>query len=175
MESTKNTGKHKKTHTSKKWETQRGNTGNCVHHRLRVELHRAWVVSGPRRALRPAWIAQGVPPGSLQPAAFLALVVTLLNCCMGKFPLRSWRQFEKHALLLPSMALLCASTSHYQQQLPRNAKRHRGDSNPCGQSPMDFESISLATRTQCLEVARQADNINVVASTCVPRCRTASQ
>ena len=28
--------------------------------------------------------------------------------------------------------------------------RHRGDSNPCGQSPMDFESISLATRTQCL-------------------------
>ena len=28
-------------------------------------------------------------------------------------------------------------------------KRHRGDSNPCGQSPMDFESISLATRTQC--------------------------
>ena len=32
----------------------------------------------------------------------------------------------------------------------RTQKRHRGDSNPCGQSPMDFESISLATRTQCL-------------------------
>ena len=29
------------------------------------------------------------------------------------------------------------------------AKRHRGDSNPCGQRPMDFESISLAARTQC--------------------------
>jgi hypothetical protein len=29
-------------------------------------------------------------------------------------------------------------------------KRHQGDSNPCGQSPMDFESISLTTRTQCL-------------------------
>jgi hypothetical protein len=29
-------------------------------------------------------------------------------------------------------------------------KRHRGDSNPCGQSPMDFESISLPARTQCL-------------------------
>ena len=28
-------------------------------------------------------------------------------------------------------------------------ERHRGDSNPCGQSPMDFESISLAARTQC--------------------------
>ena len=28
--------------------------------------------------------------------------------------------------------------------------RHQGDSSPCGQSPMDFESISLATRTQCL-------------------------
>ena len=30
--------------------------------------------------------------------------------------------------------------------------RHRGDSNPCGQSPMDFESISLTSRTQCLVV-----------------------
>ena len=29
-------------------------------------------------------------------------------------------------------------------------KRQRGDSNPCGQSPMDFESISLTTRTHCL-------------------------
>ena len=28
-------------------------------------------------------------------------------------------------------------------------KRHRGDSNPCGQSPIDFESISLTARTQC--------------------------
>ena len=28
--------------------------------------------------------------------------------------------------------------------------RHRGDSNPCGQRPMDFEPISSATRTQCL-------------------------
>ena len=28
--------------------------------------------------------------------------------------------------------------------------RHRGDSNPCGQSPMDFESISSTARTQCL-------------------------
>ena len=27
--------------------------------------------------------------------------------------------------------------------------RHRGDSNPCGQSPTEFESISLTTRTQC--------------------------
>ena len=27
--------------------------------------------------------------------------------------------------------------------------RHRGNSNPRGQSPMDFESISLATQTQC--------------------------
>ena len=30
------------------------------------------------------------------------------------------------------------------------AQRQRGDSNPCGQSPMDFESISLAARTHCL-------------------------
>ena len=32
--------------------------------------------------------------------------------------------------------------------------RHRGDSSPCGQNPMDFESISLAARTQCLLPAR---------------------
>ena len=31
--------------------------------------------------------------------------------------------------------------------------RHRGDSSPCGQSPMDFESISLAARTHCLGCA----------------------
>jgi hypothetical protein len=30
-----------------------------------------------------------------------------------------------------------------------------GGSNPCGQSPMDFESISLAARTQCLVIPRQ--------------------
>ena len=33
-------------------------------------------------------------------------------------------------------------------------KRHRGDSNPCGQSPMDFESISLTARTQCHDNSR---------------------
>ena len=38
-------------------------------------------------------------------------------------------------------------------------KRHRGDSSPCGQSPMDFESISLATRTQCLCTANSAVDI----------------
>ena len=41
----------------------------------------------------------------------------------------------------------------------RERKRHRGDSNPCGQSPMDFESISLAARTQCLMLV---DKINCV-------------
>ena len=36
------------------------------------------------------------------------------------------------------------------RQVPfKNARRQLGDSNPCGQSPMDFESISLAARTQC--------------------------
>ena len=29
------------------------------------------------------------------------------------------------------------------------AKRQRGDSNPCGQSPMDFESITLTARSRC--------------------------
>jgi hypothetical protein len=35
-------------------------------------------------------------------------------------------------------------------------KRHRKDSNPCGQSPMDFESISLAARTQCLAMEERS-------------------
>ena len=30
-----------------------------------------------------------------------------------------------------------------------NGKQHQGDSNLCGQSPMDFESISLTARTHC--------------------------
>ena len=34
--------------------------------------------------------------------------------------------------------------------------RHLGDSNPCGQSPMDFESISLAARTKCLATGATA-------------------
>ena len=37
------------------------------------------------------------------------------------------------------------------------AKRHLGDSNPCGQSPMDFESISLAARTKCLAAQGHRD------------------
>ena len=35
--------------------------------------------------------------------------------------------------------------------------RHLGDSNPCGQSPMDFESISLAARTKCLAARGHGD------------------
>ena len=34
--------------------------------------------------------------------------------------------------------------------LTAEQERQRGDSNPCGQSPMDFESISITTRTHCL-------------------------
>ena len=30
-------------------------------------------------------------------------------------------------------------------------RRQRGDLSPCGQSPMDFESITLATRSHCLD------------------------
>ena len=43
------------------------------------------------------------------------------------------------------------------------AKRHPGDSNPCGQSPMEFESISLTTRTQCLW--RRVCELQVAAAT----------
>jgi hypothetical protein len=70
---------------------------------------------------------------------------------------------EASALGSTSAVLGCARIS---PRLPRGAcarlvtigrlafstqirKRYRGDSNPCGQSPMDFESIPLAARTPC--------------------------
>ena len=80
----------------------------------------------------------------------------------------SWEQFSKDAREeLTGVEISCAGSCAavwlqpwrrkgerppaQQQCLDASAatKRHRGDSNPCGQSPMDFESISLAARTQC--------------------------
>ena len=55
------------------------------------------------------------------------------------------------------MRPFCCSECH---ALPE--KRQRGDSNPCGQSPMDFESISLTARTQCRCLPR----------TCKPQLQT---
>ena len=55
---------------------------------------------------------------------------------------------------------LCHAGKHAWWSMPMHlpltpkAMRHRRDSNPCGQSPMDFESISLATRTQCLSISK---------------------
>ena len=43
--------------------------------------------------------------------------------------------------------------AHTRNKVCATVFRQRGDSNPCGQSPMDFESISLAARTHCLELA----------------------
>ena len=54
-----------------------------------------------------------------------------------------------HRSIYPSINLLIHSTSVASAMSSRRKNRHRGDSNPCGQSPMDFESISLAARTQC--------------------------
>ena len=39
------------------------------------------------------------------------------------------------------------------------AGRHRGNSNSCGQTLMDFERISLTTRTQCFQEIRIIPNI----------------
>ena len=51
--------------------------------------------------------------------------------------------------LAAAQSALLQSASPWKQARGR-AKRQRGDSNPCGQSPMDFESISLTARTHCL-------------------------
>ena len=47
--------------------------------------------------------------------------------------------------------------------------RQRGDSNPCGQSPMDFESISLAARTHCLAVCVPARQPRATRFAAAPR------
>ena len=61
-------------------------------------------------------------------------------------------------------ALLCDGAIH----------RHRGGSNPCGQSPMDFKSISLAARTHCLKTAAKQYGLVILCCEKVmrhwPRC-----
>ena len=56
------------------------------------------------------------------------------------------------ALIIPSVMGSAPRSALHRYSTPSFFSlihRHRGDSNPCGQSPMDFESISLAARTQC--------------------------
>jgi hypothetical protein len=70
---------------------------------------------------------QGAPPAGLEPAIF-GLVPR--PCPFGP----------------NGLAEATATARATAEQRAR--RRHRGDSNPCGQSPVDFESISLAARTQ---------------------------
>ena len=42
--------------------------------------------------------------------------------------------------------------------------RHRRGSNPCGQSPLDFKSNSLTTRTQCHARAHRSHNTKIISS-----------
>ena len=75
------------------------------------------------------------------------------------FPFFSFLFFLSFLHSFPSFLHLCAQIAHDPMSFIPNSlqvvslflcNRHRGDSSPCGQSPMDFESISLAARTQCL-------------------------
>ena len=38
---------------------------------------------------------------------------------------------------------------HSDSTIVLNTRRQRGDLNPCGQKPIDFEPISATARTQC--------------------------
>ena len=67
----------------------------------------------------------------------------------------SWTQlFFCRFLGAGNASLLPTSRQLFSVPALHPGNRHRGDSSPCGQSPMDFESISLAARTQCLLPAR---------------------
>ena len=82
----------------------------------------------PPRARAAKWTHWGLNPG---PSAFKANVIPLHHVPSTAFT---------HELLLGLLFFVCDF---------RRGKRHRGDPDPCGQSPMDFESISLTARTQC--------------------------
>ena len=58
----------------------------------------------------------------------------------------TWTPF----LLLPLPLAQATSRQLFSFASLHPCNRHRGDSTPCGQGPMDFESISLAAQTQCL-------------------------
>ena len=63
------------------------------------------------------------------------------NTATTRTPQRDWAR---------SMASLASCSVGPHAQLDTcMAGRQRRDSSPCGQSPMDFESISLTARTQC--------------------------
>ena len=72
----------------------------------------------------------------------------------------SWCHLPCHHmawLCWPSSIMLSCNMeplhAHTRNKVCAPVFRQRGASNPCGQSPMDFESISLATRANCLELA----------------------
>ena len=63
-----------------------------------------------------------------------------------------------HRLLLPPQGKFIKLANNHNQtccDIPTKSNniartlRQRGDLNPCGQSPMDFESITLTTRSRC--------------------------
>ena len=82
----------------------------------------------PPRARAATWTHWGLNPGL---SACKADVIPLHQLPSTAFT---------HEFLLGLLVLVC--------DLWRG-KQHRGDSNPGGQSPMDFESMSLTARTQC--------------------------
>ena len=81
----------------------------------------------PPRARAAKWTHWGLNPG---PSACKADVIPLHHVPSTAFT---------HEFLLGLLFFVCDF---------RSGKRHRGDSNPCGQSPMHFESISLTARIQ---------------------------
>ena len=54
----------------------------------------------------------------------------------------------------------------------KDPERHRWDSNLCGQRPMDFESISLATRTQRHKVRAPTHKSATIAACKSRACKT---
>ena len=100
-----------------------------------------WFVSkagSQRRPPKHLWHAIRTPAGR---PALLTLRFTASRMRAGAIPLHNVPRTLSACFTVGLRFPVCSPAVQH--------KRHRGDSNPRGQGPMDFESISLTARTQC--------------------------
>jgi hypothetical protein len=115
-----------------------------------------------------AWTASPRPPPNLSVPRSCALapcmVLRTLSESRGCLPravcafsqtkvaklIRShWSTYSPESLAYPQADGNSMTRERHLARGWHQSNRHRGDSSPCGQSPINFESISLTARTQC--------------------------
>ena len=84
----------------------------------------------------------------------LARVVAAVAAGQRRVAMQQQQQQQQQQQAAAETAAAAATAVAVTVAAAAAAKRHRGDSSFCGQSPKDFEYISLASRTQCDVVAQ---------------------